>query len=54
MFHASLVVNVFDMLQVKHSSEASSYLHISLGLFPSLLEVIVHHDIFIHLLEKLL
>jgi hypothetical protein len=41
------------MSRVKPSSEAPSHFRVSVGLFPSLSEVIVGPDVFIHLLEEL-
>jgi hypothetical protein len=43
-----------DMSWMKPSSEAPSHLRISIGFLPSLLEIIVGSDVFIHLLEELL
>jgi hypothetical protein len=39
-----------DMPRVESPSEAPSYLGVSIGLFPSLLKVIVGPDVLIHLL----
>jgi hypothetical protein len=39
---------------VEPSSEAPSHLEVSVGLFSSLLKVVVGPDIFVHLLQKLL
>jgi hypothetical protein len=43
-----------DMPRVEPSSEAPSHLGVSVGLFSSLLKVVVSPDIFVHLLQKLL
>jgi hypothetical protein len=39
-----------DLPRVESSSEASGHLRVSVGFFPSLLEVIVGSDVLIHLL----
>jgi hypothetical protein len=39
-----------DMPRVESSSEAPGHLRVSVGFFPSLLEVIVGSDVLIHLL----
>jgi hypothetical protein len=43
-----------DMPWMNPSSEAPGRLRILVGFLPSLLEIIVGSDVFIHLLEKLL
>jgi hypothetical protein len=43
-----------DMPRMKPSSEAPGHLKISVGFLPSLSEIMVGSDVFIHLLEKLL
>jgi hypothetical protein len=48
------IVDCSDMPRVKSSSEAPSHLRIHICFLPSLTEVIVSSDVFIHLLEKLL
>jgi hypothetical protein len=47
-------VDCSNMPGVKSSSEASSHLKISICFLPSLEEVVVSSDVFIHLLEKFL
>ena len=42
------------MPRVESSSEAPSYLGVSISFFPSLPKIIVSLDVFIHLLEELL
>jgi hypothetical protein len=39
---------------VESSSEASGHLRVSVSFFPSLPEIIISYDVFIHFLEKLL
>jgi hypothetical protein len=39
---------------VKSSSEAASHLRVPVSFFPSLPEIIISFDVFIHFLEKLL
>jgi hypothetical protein len=39
---------------VESSSEAPSHLRVSVSFFPSLPEIIISSDVFIHFLEKLL
>jgi hypothetical protein len=39
-----------DMPWVESSSEAPGHLRVSVGFFPSLLEVIVDSDVLVHLL----
>jgi hypothetical protein len=39
---------------VESSSEAPGHLRVSISLFPSLPEIIISSDVFIHFLEKLL
>jgi hypothetical protein len=41
-----------DVLGVKSSSEAPSHLRIPICFIPSLVEVVVSSDVFVHLLEK--
>jgi hypothetical protein len=53
IFTLTRIVNRPDMPWMKPSSEAPSHLGVPVGLVPSLSEVIVGSDIFIHLLEKL-
>jgi hypothetical protein len=48
------IVDCSDVPGVKSSSEAPSHLRIPICFFPSLAEVIVSLDVFIHLLEKFL
>jgi hypothetical protein len=48
------IVDHSDMPRVESSSEAPSHLRILVGFLPSLAEIIVGADVFIHLLEKLL
>jgi hypothetical protein len=48
------IVDRSDMPQVESFSEAPSHLEIPVGFLPSLVEIIVSMDVFIHLLEKLL
>jgi hypothetical protein len=48
------IVDCSDMPGVKSSSEAPSHLRIPICFLPSLTEVIVSSDVFMHLLEKLL
>jgi hypothetical protein len=48
------VVDCSDVLGVESSSEAPSHLRIPICFLPSLVEVIVSSDLFIHILEKLL
>jgi hypothetical protein len=47
-------MNRSDMPGVDSSSEASGHLRKLVGFFPSLVEIIISLDIFIHLLKKLL
>jgi hypothetical protein len=47
-------MNRSDMPGVDSSSEASGHLRKPVGFFPSLVEIIISLDIFIHLLKKLL
>jgi hypothetical protein len=47
-------VDCSDMLGVKSSSKAPSHLRILVRFLPSLAEIVVSSDVFIHLLEKLL
>jgi hypothetical protein len=47
------IVDCSDMPGVKSSSEAPSHPRIPICFLPSLMEVIVSSDVFIHLLEKL-
>jgi hypothetical protein len=42
-----------DMPRVESPSEAPGHLEVSIGLFPSLLKVIIGPDVLIHLLQKL-
>jgi hypothetical protein len=48
------IVDRSDMSRVKSSSEAPSHLRIIVRFLPSLAEIVVSLDVFIHLLEKLL
>jgi hypothetical protein len=48
------VVDCPDMPGMESSSEAPSHLRISICFLPSLVEIIVGSDVFIHLLEKFL
>jgi hypothetical protein len=48
------IVNCPEMPWMKPSSEAPGHLRIYVGFLPSLLEIIISSNIFIHLLEKLL
>jgi hypothetical protein len=48
------IVDCSDMPGVKSSFEAPSHLRIPVRFLPSLAEIIVSSDVFIHLLEKLL
>jgi hypothetical protein len=48
------IVDRSDMPRVKSSSEAPSHLRILVRFLPSLAEIIVSLDVFIHLMEKLL
>jgi hypothetical protein len=48
------IVDCADMPGEKSSSEAPSHLRIPVRFLPSLAEIIVGLDVFIHLLEKLL
>jgi hypothetical protein len=48
------IVDRSDMPGVKSSSEAPSHLRIHVRFLPSLAEIILSSDVFIHLLEKLL
>jgi hypothetical protein len=48
------IVGRSDMPRVESSSEAPSHLKIPIGFLPSLAEIIISTDVFIHLLEKLL
>jgi hypothetical protein len=43
-----------EMPWMKPSSEAPDHLRISVGFLPSLSEIFIGSDVFIHLLEKLL
>jgi hypothetical protein len=43
-----------DVSGVEPSSEASGHLRIPIGFLPSLTEIIISSDVFIHLLEELL
>jgi hypothetical protein len=43
-----------DMPSVDSSSEAPGHLRKPVGFFPSLAEIIISPDVFIHLLKKLL
>jgi hypothetical protein len=47
-------MNQSDMPRVNSSSEALGHLRKPVGFFPSLVEIIISLDIFIHLLKKLL
>jgi hypothetical protein len=47
-------MNRSDVPRVDSSSEASGHLRKPVGFFPSLVEIIISPDIFIHLLKKLL
>jgi hypothetical protein len=47
------IVDRSDIPRVESSSEAPSNLRIPVGFLPSLAEIIVSPDVFIHLLEKL-
>jgi hypothetical protein len=47
-------MNRSDMYGVDSSSEAPGHLRKPVGFFPSLAEIIISPDIFIHLLKKLL
>jgi hypothetical protein len=48
------IVNCPNMLGMESSSEAPSHLKIPICFLPSLAEIIVSSDVFIHLLEKFL
>ena len=48
------IVDRSDMPGVESSSEAPSHFRIPMRFLPSLAEIIVSSDVFIHLLEKLL
>jgi hypothetical protein len=48
------IVNCPNMPQMKPSSEALGHLRVPVGFLPSLSEIIIGSDVFIHLLEKLL
>jgi hypothetical protein len=48
------IVDCFDVPGVESSFEAPSHLRIHICFLPSLAEIIVSSDVFIHLLEKLL
>jgi hypothetical protein len=48
------IVDCSDMPRVESSSEAPSHLRIHVRFFPSLPEIIVSSDVFIHFLEELL
>jgi hypothetical protein len=54
VFILAWVVDASDMPWVKPSLEAHNHLYIPLGFFPSLAEVIICSNVFIHLLKKLL
>jgi hypothetical protein len=47
-------MNRTDMPGVDSSSEATGHLRKPVGFFPSVTEIIISPDIFIHLLKKLL
>jgi hypothetical protein len=48
------IVDCSDVPGVESSSEARSHLRIPICFLPSLAEIVVSSDVFIHLLEKLL
>jgi hypothetical protein len=48
------IVDCSDVPGVESSSEAPNHLRIPICFLPSLAEIIVSLDVFIHLLEKLL
>jgi hypothetical protein len=55
--HVIICVGIMDrsdMSGVKSSSEAHSHLRIIVRFLPSLVEIVVSSNVFIHLLEKLL
>jgi hypothetical protein len=48
------IVDCSNMHRVESSSEAPSHLRIHVHFFPSLAEIVVSSDVFIHFLEELL
>jgi hypothetical protein len=48
------IVDCSNVPRVKSSLEAPSHLRVSICFLPSLAEVVVSSDVFIHLLEKFL